>query len=371
MRCTHCGANTGLRKRKDGRCSQCQHRFAFPTGQLTDVQFKRAVDRISGYGKVLFTERNLWYEVQRRWRPSGPWRKAYHVFPPALLGAMPGAVLAFWLSIPGLYWLPAAGAAGSVVASVFGAWSFNRSGPPPVGAPSIPFDRFRSEHLSRWIAVHGPIPGLLPPPEQAAAGMPIAVPADVAAFSFDRALVTDRWETAQMLVANRFHFEHNCAVLSMDGYPAGIAGTIREMLRRNPRLTVFALHDASVDGCHLPLALRQPEWFPDLEVRIVDLGLRPATARRLRLPGLRGRAAYRLPPLVELHADEVRWLSAGTYAELAAVRPMLVMRAAYKAIVTLGRTDRAGSRVPYQDGGVIWIGDLGRGVDTAVADGFG
>ena len=34
----------------------------------------------------------------------------------------------------------------------------------------------------------------------------------------------DSRDTARMLVANRFHFEHNCAVLSRDGYPDGGSG---------------------------------------------------------------------------------------------------------------------------------------------------
>ena len=29
-----------------------------------------------------------------------------------------------------------------------------------------------------------------------------------------------------MLVANNFHFENNCAILSLDGYPSGNAATV-------------------------------------------------------------------------------------------------------------------------------------------------
>src|SRR5256714_14539329 len=95
-----------------------------------------------------------------------------------------------------------------------------------------------------------------PPPAQ-------ALPPDVTSYSFDRAVVTDRAETAAMLVANNFHFENDCAVLSLDGYPGAMAPTILEMLKRNPQLHVFGVHDASPQGCLLPLQLRGPNWFPD------------------------------------------------------------------------------------------------------------
>ena len=223
------------------------------------------------------------------------------------------------------------------------------------------------------------LPGLLPVRQAALPSAPRQVPADVAAFSFDRAVVTDRWETAQMLVANRFHFEHNCAVLSVDGYPDGIAGTVKEMLRRNPRLTVFALHDANPGGCLLPLTLRKPEWFPDPAVRVVDLGLRPETARRLRIPTLAG-ARAKLPARLSeiLPAEDVAWLASGHVAELAALRPAQVLRAAYQGIVAAGPNDGSsssgadgGGGDTYYGGGVIWVGGMSPGADTAAVDGFG
>ena len=381
MQCIKCGIHARLRERKDGRCPKCKHPFAFePTTDsswLTDVQFKRAVDRVSGDGKVRFTARNLWYEVHRRWMSSGVWHRTYSVSGPALLGALPGFVLAYWLSIPALYWLAAVGAVGAAGGSAYGTWRDNRRPPSPQGSPRTPFEHFQTQHLPRWIEVNGPIPGLLPPREEALAAMPKEVPADVAAFSFDRAVVTDTWETAQMLVANRFHFEHNCAVLSLDGYPDRIAGTLKEMLRRNPRLTVFALHDASPDGLHLPLVLREPEWFPDPAVRIVDLGLRPETVKRLRIMTRPGPAVLRPPRLTKtLTEEELTWLSHGNVGELAALRPAQLMRAVYRGIVAAGPHD--GSRGSPDSGGgalygggVIWIGDPGGGGDTAAVDGFG
>ncbi|HEU4562660.1 MAG TPA: hypothetical protein VFS20_32825 [Longimicrobium sp.] len=373
MKCIHCGTDSKLRERSDGRCPRCQHRFAFePTSdslRVTDGQFKNAVDRVSSDGKVLFTERHLWYEFNRRWMKPGFWRSPWGALPFA--GAALGVIQAASLTMAALGLAVGAGI-GAVLSH-----RENRITLRPPRPPRIPLEAFERLYLRRFREVHGDVAGLLPVREAALPAGPREVPADVATFSFDRAVVTDRWETAQLLVANRFHFEHNCAVLSRDGFPDGIAETVKEMLRRNPRLTVFALHDASPTGCLLPLTLREPEWFPEPSIRIVDLGLRPGTVRRLRIPALAG-APTQLPPrLAEfLPADEVAWLASGHVGELAALRPEQVLRAAYQGIVAAGPND--GTSVTgtdggggYYGGGVIWVGDLRGDTDTAGVDGFG
>jgi DNA-directed RNA polymerase subunit RPC12/RpoP len=385
MKCIYCGADSKLRERTNGRCPRCRHPFAFePTKdryKVTDTQFERAVERVSGEGKVQFTERHLWYEFNRRWMKPGFWRRPWGALPFA--GAGTGAVAAA-LTGTGepLTWLPlmAVGLAAGVGIGVVGSRIATWRAPAPPRPPRIPLDVFQRQYLGRYREVHGGVglPGLLPVREAALPAAPREVPSDVAAFSFDRAVVTDRWETAQMLVANRFHFEHNCAVLSRDGYPDGIADTVKEMLRRNPRLTVFALHDASPGGCLLPLRLREPEWFPDPSIRIVDLGLRPEMVRRLRMPALAG-PSHTLPARLGeiLPPEDVAWLAMGHVGELAALRPAQVLRAAYQGIVAAGPHDGSTSGVSdgggggTYGGGVIWIGGMGGGGDTAAVDGFG
>jgi hypothetical protein len=380
MKCIHCGTDSKLRERTDKRCPRCRHPFAFePTtdpNRVTDGQFKNAIDRVSGDGKVLFTERHLWYEFNRRWMKPPFWRSPYGVLP--IVGASP-ALLAVLAGVP-LGALPVAllGGALGLGAGAFLSNRANQRAPAPPRPPRVSLGAFHQQYLQRWREVHGDVAGLLPVRAAALPAMPTQVSADVAAFSFDRAVVTDRWETAQMLVANRFHFEHNCAVLSRDGYPDGIADTVKEMLRRNPRLTVFALHDASPGGCLLPLTLREPAWFPDPAIRIVDLGLRPETVRRLRLPALAGAPVQPPPRLAEfLPAEDVAWLAEGHTAELAVLRPAQVLRAAYQGIVAAGPNDGSGGGTDsgggdtYYGGGMIWIGGPGGGGDTAAVDGFG
>ncbi|HYR12489.1 MAG TPA: hypothetical protein VEQ60_32170 [Longimicrobium sp.] len=391
MKCIQCGSDSRRRDRLGGRCPRCRRKFAFEPAtdrlKVTDAQFRNAVDRVSGSGKVQFTELSLWYEFNRRWMKPGFWRSPFGALPfvGAGCGLVPGreiilegrALTFLDLLLP----MVAAGVAAGLVAGAVLSALANRLAPPSPRPPRLTFDAFRREYLRRWREAHGDVAGLLPVREAALPAMPTQVSADVAAFSFDRVVVTDQWDTAQMLVANRFHFEHNCAVLSRDGYPDGTAETVKAMLRRNPALTVFALHDASPGGCLLPLTVREPEWFPDPRVRIVDLGLRPATARRQRVPTLR--APFRpLPPRLGeiLPPKEVRWLARGHVAELAALRPAQVLRAAYQGIVAARLYDGSssgsggsggGGGDTYGGGGIIWVGDLSPGGDTAAVDGFG
>ena len=154
---------------------------------------------------------------------------------------------------------------------------------------------------------------------------------DLTSYSFDRALVTDHADTAAMLVANNFHFENNCAVLSVDGYPEGVADTVLTMLRRNPELKVYALHDASSEGCSLPLSLREERWFPDPAINVIDLGLRPRHAKTMRLFTLIG-ASQTVPDSLRevLAPEEVVWLESGHVAEVSVLRPARLIRGIYQ-----------------------------------------
>ena len=71
----------------------------------------------------------------------------------------------------------------------------------------------------------------------------------------------------------------------------------RTMLKHNPKLQVFVLHDASIPGCRLAQRLiTDPEWFGGSGLRMIDLGLRPRHAgpfNGLLLEGARSEAERR------------------------------------------------------------------------------
>jgi hypothetical protein len=298
--------------------------MAHPLG-LTDGQFDRAIKRVSNNNALSYTERQLWYELLRT-MPTPP-----------RLGCAGAASLALLAPL----WM------------LTGALGTSASAGATPGR--LPFDRFQNEILARWRLVHGKPVGLLEASE-IQREMP-APPDEIREFSFDRALVVEHADLAAMLVANRFHFENNCAVLAGDGaYPAGPAFTsIRAMLARNPRLVVFCLHDASPAGAGCARSLRTADWFPDVNVRIVDLGLTPSQAMRARLPEIVGEktASQDFP----LPNEEAEWLASGKSAELSALRPAALMKVAWQGFATAASLGDQGS---WNDDG-IWLMGYGWG----------
>lgn len=366
MKCIHCNADSKYKDRtaSGGRCKSCRHPFALePRGNrysLADGMFHGAIKRVSSDGAAFFTPKQLWYELNRRWTGksfmSSGW--GYVVLPTAFLGACSAVVAESF--VPVLI-------AAAVAAVFYGLYRLaRRSQANKPRQPRIPFDRFSDDLLPTWTTTHGSPAKLTAPPAPAIA-QPRDLPPDLTSYSFDRAVVTDHSETAAMLVANNFHFENNCAVLSADGYPHGVRDTIMEMLRRNPRLKVFAVHDASPGGCTLPVLLRDSAWFPNHEIQIIDLGLRPRHAWRLKLL-VTTAPVRRIPEETSrmLGPDEVAWMQEGNIAELAAIRPVRLMRGIYQGFA---RANQAGATVETDAPAFIWFHD--DRADIYAADSFG
>jgi len=196
--------------------------------------------------------------------------------------------------------------------------------------PFVRIERSKfSEMWDRWVAAHGrPEKVIVRVPDPPT---PKDLESDIGDYSFDRAVICDRARTVDLLVANNFHFENNCAVLSVDGYPKGPFAVIKEMLKRNPRLLVFVVHDASAAGCRLAHRLvTDPDWFGRAGLRVIDLGLRPRHAGPFR--GLLQHGdGVRLEPGEGVTAEEAEWL-VRYRLELAAVRPEQVLKRVFAGL---------------------------------------
>jgi len=326
VKCIYCGTDSKYKERSSGHCSQCHKRFAFEPKSgdpFTDAGFKSAIDAVSSDGKVRWGVEHLYYELRRRRMRTR--LKKEHVFAgglvlvvvmswlggPVAIFSNPLAAMLFILTlgaVVGVGWLTVRPRAGRTLG--------------PSQDPE--FDRL----WERWVAVHGRPQGLIvrkDKPQRLGAPEP-----DIADYSFDRAVICDRARTVDLLVANNFHFENNCAVLAIGGYPQGPFETIRTMLKRNPKLQVFALHDADVPGCRLAHQLATDDaWFKG-QASVTDVGLRPKQAephRRLLLSV----PTAAVPSDRGISDDEARWLS--TYAlELAVIRPEQVLKRLFRAI---------------------------------------
>jgi DNA-directed RNA polymerase subunit RPC12/RpoP len=188
---------------------------------------------------------------------------------------------------------------------------------------TLPRARF-DQLWDRWVAVHGVPAGTVTPwPDR---GVFAAREADLGDYSFDRVVITDHAWMVDFLLANNFHFETNSAVLSIDGHPADRFALLRGMLRKNPRIIVIAVHDASVEGCALPRRLvTEDGWFRD-HGHVIDVGL---TAAHRDLYGEMWLPRAEPAPLAGEGAD-AEWLARYSL-DLAVVRPEKAMRRLFRA----------------------------------------
>lgn len=363
MKCIRCGRDSKLSDRPNRTCPGCHRLFAFEPREgdkVTDAAFASAIERVSSGGEVWWGVEHLYYEVARRMHK----KRTKGAIPGLIVAVIIGTILSFALH-------PAVGA---LIVTIAVAWSVTVA-----FTKKLALERPAFEALwTRWKEVHDAPRRLITrkPPEALPPARPLDP--DIPSYSFDRAVVCDRARTVDLLLANNFHFENNCAVLSVDGYPRHAFDTVRAMLKNNPRLRVYALHDATPAGCALAHRVaHDPAWFAG-KVPVIDVGLRPAHARAYRGLWLK-RPAVALDPamLGQLTARERAWLAAGWSLELAAITPEQVIKRLYRALASdraaeahaLTRSDGSSGG---SDGGVILYGDgPGMDADASASDGGG
>jgi hypothetical protein len=433
MKCIQCGTDSKLKDRtaNQGRCPKCQHPFAFePTTmgaiKITDPFFAKAIADLSMNNTVFFTRQQLFYFIDKRRRSnrlavsvptmffSVLFAIAFFALFLVLVIKMPlpiylvlAAACAIWLTEEetrskvsnslarrnnatlllvyaiailaiGLPWSMATnsiwGYGATAILTTASAWLgfFARR---RLSRTIAQFDQFvvnpsqAQTWLECWIAINGMPEKLLPETPPNLASLPI--PPEVSAYSFDRLIVCDHAAIAHLLISNNFHFEHNCAILSIDGYPQNIFDTTMEMVRRNPELKIYALHDCSVPGVQLIHKIRtQPGWFPETELPIIDVGISPRQAIAAQTLAVRQvKTSAQLPIAVQntLTADERTWLEAGCYVSLQSLTPQRLMQILTRAIATSQTALDSG----IDSGGAIFImGDDG-GMGFYGAESFG
>jgi hypothetical protein len=385
MKCIYCAKDSRKAERKDGRCPKCKRMFAFEpyeqtfmtcqscaevnpvtklfgnscrrcrtkiknTGKniqklmITDRAFQIAVQNVSDGGTLFYTPHQLYYQLFRpKTKPkdikiggaSGGGFSGLAILLYVLLAASAFAGLVFALGA--VYWILLA----TIFAVTVGVHLIVKGllpSPQKVKTlaerPSLGYGDFQHIMLNRWVQTHGLPPKMLPEGGRARPADRQPTAPDVAQYSFDRLLVVDKDETVDMLLANNLHFETNTPIVSINGYPQDVFQNVMSMVRRNPNLKVFALHDASPEGCLLPIRLREdPNWFPNPQIMIFDTGLRPRNVGKLTAMQItRGEPVRNLPPELNrtLSPGERRWLSAGNRGELAALKPSALMKSIYQ-----------------------------------------
>ena len=434
MKCINCQIDNKLKDRtaNRGRCLRCSHQFAFePTSmtgvKITDPMFAKAIADISVNDTLFFTPRQLFYLLDKRSKPKsydGFYTISGYLMTNIVSGLVFAILTANLFSESSIVFILVMFAINSLL--IKGTFTASRSGKYPyqqrqkfarnlqywggillvfgIGfnllSTSFPLFLFCSFFalisiyfgnqkvdnrpansqnfmidsnqfqgwMNTWTKINS-MTKVLPHPRDTNEN--VAVSPDVSAYSFDRLVVCDRPEIAQFLIANNFHFENNCAVLSITGYPQSIFDITMQMLRRNPDLKVYALHDCTPKGIGLVDRLRtSPNWFPGNSAIIIDIGLLP---RQIMAAGdnmfvlsseQNARDARQLSAQIrqDLSDEELEWLEAGNFVELESFSPQKLIQILNRGI--------AGSRdLGSDDSSLILLG----GTDSSiyVVDSFG
>ncbi|WP_416212266.1 hypothetical protein [Nostoc sp. DedSLP03] len=418
MKCINCGTDNRLKDRtaNQGRCVKCNHLFAFePTSmsnvQITDPFFAKAIADISANNTLFFTPKQLLYFLDNRLKKSSKSISRFGWLLPFLfinfvtsltiviplivnlafinffhesskstklnlvsrkqyarnLQIIGGIILSIGILALKSFTL-------FVIIVIVGMLSIYL-GTRQLGRIKLLTQDFLisesqiNDWLNRWQQINGSIVKILPPPKQE--NTPATVNPDVTAYSFDRLVVCDTASIAQLLIANNFHFENNCAILSITGYPQSIFDTTMQMLRRNPDLKVYAIHDCNPQGISLVHNLRtNANWFLNSEIAIIDIGLTPrqiiATKRGMFIQTSpeSAQAAKQLPEEIRqsLSTEELAWLESGKFVELESFTPQRIIKVLQKGI--------AGSQnLESDDSSLLLVGDTGN--DMYVVQSFG
>ncbi|WP_413168030.1 hypothetical protein ACL6C3_15055 [Capilliphycus salinus ALCB114379] len=385
MKCVVCGTDNNLQDRtaNRGRCKNCNHQFTFDPksgSRFTDIFFKNCLDLISANGTLYYTPKQLTYLLEKRlnrksiqpgvslflyiillaifsftgpfsfvivsslfcwnaWRQSNSsrnnisWRRfnlqALRFAGFFIIGI--GIFLSFQVSLQPLaaFGLLAASSALGLLAIYLA--NTRLSGKEIYTAQSsLLSQRQVDEWMERWTR-YNTVDKMLPPSvQQPTAG---EINSEITSYSFDRVVICDHNEIAHLLIMNNFHFEHNCAVLSIRGYPRRIFNTVLEMLKRNPDLKVYAFHDASPSGVSLAHLLRtDPLWFGGTNIVVYDLGLLPRHVFQSRNMFIKHESDFstQAKQIIgevrrSLSDEELDWLEAGNYVELESFTPQRLL----------------------------------------------
>ncbi|OUL35585.1 hypothetical protein BV372_10655 [Nostoc sp. T09] len=433
MKCINCGTDNKLKDRtaKNGRCMQCNHPFVFePTTmgnvKITDPMFAKAIADISANNTLFFTHKQLLYLLDNRLRRNsfpiagfgciylffGVWTTLFFGgFLSGVLGKnsflivlciyllvlvislykntkspkinskarrtsarilqLIGVIILLGgmfisISILNSFIVFVIAVIAGMLSLYLGTIQLKNIG---VAQEFLLTQSQFQDWLNRWQRINGSILKALPAAREENAS--VTVNPDVTAYSFDRLVVCDRTAIAQQLIANNFHFENNCAILSVTGYPQSIFDTTMEMLRRNPELKVYALHDCSPKGISLVHQLRtSPKWFFNSNVTIIDIGILPrqvlATKQGMFIQASpdSAQAAKDLFGEVRqnLTAEELAWLDSGKFVELESLTPQRIIKVLQSGI--------AGSQnLAIDDSSLILVGDTGN--DIYLVESFG
>lgn len=190
--------------------------------------------------------------------------------------------------------------------------------------PPLSYGAF-TEILEHYCLTYGRPAYLLPPDLVYTHTATIAAEPDLLDYGVPRVLICQQQAVATMLLANEFHIELACPILT---WAEAIPAAIHRMIQRSQAVEIYLLHDASPDGLALASDARRNLGIDTMaHVALLPLGLRPTQAQQLNLfaQQMTSPPAQAIP--YPLTPAERQWLTAGWVAEVEAIPPERLLRA--------------------------------------------
>lgn len=283
------------------------------------TKLARTVRDLAAFGELFFTKKQLYYEFCRSLR-------APHGLETGIAAAVFGVgLLPTWLAARQNRRLGAGLLAANAAINGAAVWRRNA---PHVLAPPLSWAEFEDILAN----IEAP-PNLLAAAIENADENEFAV--DFPLYGLPRLLICQSPDISQMLLANNFHLEASCVILSLP-QAAPLSPVLLQMLAQAENSRVFYLHDADWQTFQTLPDLREKLDLPS-EINLQMLGLRPSHAQKMHLFVERGveNPAASLEKVASLTNSEKKWLTAGFRAEVAAVAPVRLLRVVRRLVLNL------------------------------------
>ena len=279
MKCPSCSNN---HKVKDGmKCSSCGYVFALNPKEepkLSDVGLKSVIDKLSG------TKMDVGLDEERRqyyFTRNQLYSQLYRLAKKKQATGRLGSVIVFLVFLVvvslivlaglGIWWLPVVLIVVGIVGGVI-IWTR----PVKVNHEAI------EQAVKKYESAH-PIQGLVDGThfKDLDAG---GLDPEILDYAPERMLIVQRDDMADMLLLNRFYFEHKTLVVSANKYPARAFEAFQRFLESNPDIPIHLLHDASREGLLLNDKLINDKSWNLKGKDLQDLGLFAHDVDRLKDP---------------------------------------------------------------------------------------
>lgn len=301
MICPHCRENVRYRERSNNTCLKCNKRFAFDPKThpllLSDSYFSNAIEKISSYNKFFFTKDQLRFILSKK-----KWKKTlspYLLILPMIITTIIASIFYASLGIlVFLFW---------VIFLIVKIRARKRISLPDAGD-------FNYGVLGQWKSVYGNFPDKL------ILDYSVSNRIDPNAEGI---LLCEDDQTAVCLKANQV--VPNLAIITN-------VDLLNDLLRKNNKLPVFVLHNASSNGYHFYEKVKQQFGS---QTKVVDIGLRPQSIMNKFWD------VGENNDFSGLTAEENKWLSSGFYTPLFVLKPEKLIQYVTKQIQSRTKTGLA------------------------------